>query len=58
MIGAITFILAILILGTIFGILNFSKYTITTQEQETDYRGNPTGRTYERTKQIHRNMLS
>jgi regulator of protease activity HflC (stomatin/prohibitin superfamily) len=50
MIGAITFILAILILGTIFGILNFSKYTITTQEQETDYRGNPTGRTYERTK--------
>jgi regulator of protease activity HflC (stomatin/prohibitin superfamily) len=50
MIGAITFILAILILGTIFGILNFSKYTITTQEQETDYRGNPTGRNYERTK--------
>ena len=51
MIGLITFILSVLILGTMFGIFSMSNYVKIIETPETDYRGNPTGRMKTETKQ-------
>ena len=57
MIGLLTFILSALILGAMFGIFNQSNYIKTVEKQETDYRGNPTGRMVTETTKNHSQFI-